>query len=301
MSVGNVIKLSRLEGAKRFDAEYYQPVYLEARNKILNIPFKTISAMSESVISFGAYSLCNYIIWRETGIPYLKAENIKEGYIDFDETMFIDEKVHHILNKSQVKEGQVLFSMSGTIGNVAVAHKIPLVLNSNQDIAKITLKKGYSPYYIAAFLNSKYGRLQTQREIVGSVQQHVFLWQTKKLKIPTIAKRVVLEVEKLFKQGLDELTVSKSLYTQAGNLLLQELGLNEFNIKHKLSYSTSLSKTVNVHRIDAEYFQPAYDKLEEYLINNFSAKPIKKTSFIAVTTGQYSERYVNKKEGRPYI
>ena len=131
MAVVNIIKLSELEGAKRFDGEYYQPDYLDANDKILSFPTNRIKEMAKSVLSFGAYSLCNYIIWREKGIPYLKAENIMEGYIDFSETMFIDEKVHGILSKSQVSENQLLISMSGTIGNAAVAYRIPERLNSN--------------------------------------------------------------------------------------------------------------------------------------------------------------------------
>src|SRR3989304_9525963 len=97
MAVMSIVKLSELEGAKRLDSEYYQSDYLEARDKILSCPTKTIKQISENVLSFGAYSLCNFITWKESGIPYLKAENIHDGYINFSETMFIDENVHNIL------------------------------------------------------------------------------------------------------------------------------------------------------------------------------------------------------------
>ena len=274
MSVKNVIKLSELEGAKRIDAEYYQPDYLKAISKILSVPTNTINQLSESVLSFGAYSLCNYIVWKESGIPYIKAENIQEGYIDFSETMFIDDNVHNILKKSQIKENQVLFSMSGTIGNAAVAYNIPNKLNSNQDIAKITLKKRYSPSYVTSFLNSKYGKLQTQRELVGSVQQHIFLWQIKNLKIPIISEEIEREIEIIYKEGLNEFEKSNSLYFQAENLLSEELKLKDFKPKHKLSYTANLSQAFGVNRIDAEYFQPAYHNLIEYLNNNFELKPL---------------------------
>lgn len=300
MAEMSVIKLSNLEGAKRFDSEYYQPSYLDARDKIKNIPSKKISEISESVLSFGAYSLCNYIIWKETGIPYIKAENIKEGYIDFSETMFIDEDVNKILKKSQVKEGQILLSMSGTIGNAALAYKTPRYLNSNQDIAKITLKRKYSPFYVAAFLNSRYGKLQTQREIVGSVQQHVFLWQIKKIRIPILSKNVTSKIERVYKQGLKELTSSQLLFSRAEDLLLKELGLKEFKPKYEFSYIANLSKALGVHRIDAEYFQPAYQNLIEYLNNRFKTAPLK--NFIldlqkGIEVG--SENY--QEEGKPFI
>jgi len=69
MAVVSTVKLSELEGAKRLDAEYYQLDYLEVRDRVLILPTKTIEQMSESVLSFGAYSLCNFIVWQESGIP----------------------------------------------------------------------------------------------------------------------------------------------------------------------------------------------------------------------------------------
>lgn len=300
MAVASVVKLSELEGVHRLDGEYYQLDYLKARDKILSSSTKTINQISESVLSFGAYSLCNFITWQEFGIPYLKAENIHEGYIDFSKTMFIDEDTHTLLRKSQVKEGQLLFSMSGTIGNVAVASNIPPQLNSNQDVAKITLKSGYSPFYIAAFLNSKYGNLQTQREVVGSVQQHVFLWQIKNLRVPIVSKQIQNKIEAVYKEGLNRLEISKSLYTQAENLLLEELGLKDFKPKYELSYTGNLSKAFGFHRVDAEYYQPLYHDLISYLNANFQIKPLRKLLLdFQKGTEVGSESY--QEEGRPFI
>lgn len=263
MATAKIINLSDLGGARRIDPEFYQRDYLSARDRVLLLPTKTIEQMSTSVLSFGAYSLCNYIIWRESGIPYLKAENILDGYIDFSEAMFIDEDVHNILAKSAVSEGQVLFSMSGTTGNAAVAYKIPPKLNASQDVAKITLKQGHSPFYVAAFLNSRYGRLQTQREIVGSVQQHVFLWQIKNFIVPIVSKESEARIDAAQREGLDQLSRSHTLYLQAEHLLLEELGLQDFHPTYELSYTSSLSKAFGLHRVDAEYFRPAYDQVTE--------------------------------------
>ena len=84
MAITLTLRLSQLEGQKRIDAEYYQPEYSEIRHKLSQIKTKRIKELSTSVTSFGAYSLCNYIVWREKGIPYLNVENVKVGYIDLD-------------------------------------------------------------------------------------------------------------------------------------------------------------------------------------------------------------------------
>ena len=296
-----MVNLSELEGTHRLDGEFYQVDYLKVRDKLGDTSTKTIQQLSKNVLSFGAYSQCNFITWQESGIPYLKAENILDGYIDFSEIMFIDEDAHSLLKKSQVLEGQVLFSMSGTIGNAAVAHNIPQKLNSNQDIAKITLRPKNSPYYLAAFINSRYGKLQVQREIVGSVQQHIFLWQTKKLKVPIVSKELEDRIEIVYKEALDKFEISASFYRQAEGLLFQELKLEAVNLQSTLSYTSTLSKAFGRQRIDAEYFQPLYERTEKHLVEEFNSKPIGKIKFIDVTTGQYSDKYVDKSEGNPFI
>ncbi|MFH1956061.1 MAG: restriction endonuclease subunit S [Patescibacteria group bacterium] len=268
----SIIQKSKLEGAKRMDAEYYQPEYLDIENKLNNIKTQTIADISESVVNFGAYSLCNFIKWKENGVPYLNVQDIKDGYIDFDDTKFIDEKVNEILKKSKVREGQVILTMAGTIGNVAVAHKISPKVNSNQATAKITLKKDYSPYFLTAFLGSYYGKNQITREIVSSVQPNIFLFQIKNFKVPIVAVEKQKEIEKIYIHGLNELENSKLFYSQAEDLLLEEIGFKDFKNEENLFSVVNLSEAKNANRIDAEYFQTKYEKLISSLINCYPKK-----------------------------
>lgn len=269
----SIIQKSQIEDAHRLDAEYFQPEYLDVRRKLTSINTTTIDKISESVVSFGAYSLCNYIVWQETGIPYLNVENIKDGYIDFEDVKFVDDEVNEILKKSKVKEGQVIITMAGTIGNAAVAYNVPSKINSNQATAKITLKRDISPYYLSAFLNSYYGRKQTEREIVSSVQPNIFLWQIKKFKVPIIPKDKEKEIEHFYKEGLDCLEQSHLFYSQAEDLLLEELGLKDFKINDDLTYTVNLSDIKSAHRADADYFQPKYGRLLQK-IKFYGAKPL---------------------------
>lgn len=257
----SIIQKSQLESAMRMDAEYFQPEYLDVENKLNSIETQTIHDVSESVVNFGAYSLCNFIEWKDHGVPYLNVQNIKDGYIDFEGVKFIDEEVNKILKKSKVVEGQIIITMAGTIGNVAVAYKLPQKVNSNQATAKITLEKRISPFYVVAFLNSRFGKNQIIRDIVSSVQPNIFLFQIKDLKIPIVSKEKQREIGDIYKRGLDEFENSKSLYQQAESFLLEEAGLKDFNVEENLSSVTNLSDIKSAQRMDAEYFQIKYDKL----------------------------------------
>ena len=104
MAVYSIIKKSQLESAHRFDAEYFQPEYLEAEKKLNSIKTESLENLAESILSFGAYSLTSNIEWKKDGIPYVNVGDIHNGYIDYSNVKFISEEVDKILKKSQLRK-----------------------------------------------------------------------------------------------------------------------------------------------------------------------------------------------------
>ena len=151
--------------------------------------------------------------------------------------------------------------MSGTIGDVALASKKwKYPINSNQDIAKIETKGKINPYFLYAFLISKYGQNYLRREARGSVQQHVFLSQIEQFEIPLFSKSLVELIQLTIEKSDDILYLAEDLYNQAENFLLETIGLNNFdpstdpvNVK---SFKDSFLAT---GRLDAEYYQKKYE------------------------------------------
>jgi len=261
----SIINRSNLQGRQRLDAEYYHPTFIRQDDILSRKNPLTIFTISHSIRSFGAYSLMNQVYYKETGIPFLRGIDIKEGYADFSHVIYIDENSHELLWKSEVTEGQVLLAMSGSVGNATVAcptWKYPV--NSSQDLAKITLKDGYDPYYVATFLNSKYGRFQTERLPVGSIQQHVFLWQISSIKIPFF-RHLSDRISVITRRAIEKLENSLDLYQQAEQFILAELGLQNWKPTRALTYVRSYSQAAKAQRIDAEHFHPKYDELREHI------------------------------------
>jgi hypothetical protein len=54
---------------------------------------------------------------------------------------------------------------------------------------------------------------------------------------------------------------SESLYFEAEQLLLSELGIKKLDFAHRLTYKTNLSDIQTANRFDAEYFQPKYETI----------------------------------------
>ncbi|MDD7913787.1 hypothetical protein [Polaribacter ponticola] len=148
---------------------------------------------------------------------------------------------------------------------------------------------------MSTFLLSKYGRFQTLRESTGNVQLNLFIYKIKELVVPELSSLFQSKIDALCSLSYEKRIQSKQTYKQAENLLLKELGLENFkptkeaiNIK---SFSESFGAT---GRIDSEYFQPKYEIIEkaiksykngyetfDYFIENYSTGfPYKSNSYI---------------------
>ena len=239
----SIVNLSALRGAIRIDPEYYLPEYLEKDKFLEEIHAKNLEDISHSIVNFGAYSLCSQVKYLEKGgVPFLQVGNIKENFITGNFKYIDEELSKNTLYKSLVKENQVLITIAGTIGNALVAQGLPINTNSNQAIANITLKKDVNPFYVSTFLNSVFGKYQSQRLIVSNVQPNLLLVQVKSIKIPIFSQAFQLQIEKMVKGAQAKQNQSKELYAEAEKILLAELGLINWKAKHRLWFVKNYSR-----------------------------------------------------------
>ncbi len=254
----------------RFDSNYFLKEFLKEESIIRSKKYSTIKKIGTEIKSFGAYSLNNDVHYLKTGIPFIRGINMKKGRISFDDMIYINKAANTILWKSEVKPEMVLLSMSGTIGDVALASKKwKYPINSNQDIAKIETKGKINPYFLYAFLVSKYGQNYLRREARGSVQQHVFLSQIEQFEIPLFSKSLVELIQLTIEKSDDILYLAEDLYNQAENLLLETIGLNNFEPSTDLVNIKSFKDSFLAKgRLDAEYYQKKYEEYEKMIKTN---------------------------------
>lgn len=249
----------------RLDSFYYSKEFLYDEYQIDNVKRKRLRDLSSSILSFGAYSLNNFVEYKNCGIPFIRGVNLKNGILDFNDVIFIDKEAHKLLWKSEVFPQTILLSMSGTIGDVAIAmpdYSYPM--NSNQDIAKIRISDNINTYYVYVFLLSRYGQNYLKREARGSVQQHVFLSQMENFDIPILSIPFQKQVERVVLSSHSDLIKSNSLYLELQNLIMGELGLNNWQPSNNLVNVKSLKESfLSSGRLDAEHYQMKYDELEE--------------------------------------
>jgi type I restriction enzyme S subunit len=260
-SIVNLRKVKEIQDF-RIDAECFRPIHLYTENLIEQTKYETIGELAKSVINFGAYSLCNFIEFLSEGIPFIVTEDIKNNLIDTDNLHFISKEVHRILHKSHCKFGQVLLTMAGAYLGQAAVYYLDFEASSNQAIAKITLReKPVEPFYLSTFLNCKLGQSQIMRFRTGTGQPNLNLGLIQTIKVPILNDEFQSLIKKVVLDGINYDKDRRRLYSEAEQILLLELGLQNWKPKYKLSFIKNFSDSQSADRVDAEYFQPVYDEV----------------------------------------
>lgn len=243
----------------RLDAEYFLNSNLENLKTLNQVGYKKVSDFG--YVTDGIHSSIDYC--DDSNINLFSATTPRENYFDLTRQVFISKEAHKLNPRTALKENDIIISTVGTIGNCAVVNKSVLPANSDRHVGIIRLEnKDFYPRYISTFLLSKYGRFQTWRESTGNVQFNLFLYRIRTLKIANLTKPFQEKIENLVLLNDLKRSLSKETYANAENILLQEIGLQDFepskepvNVK---SFKESFGAT---GRLDAEYYQPKYEAI----------------------------------------
>ena len=125
-------------------------------------------------------------VYQETGIPFLRSQNIQFDGIRLEDVAHISEKLHDELTASRVKPGDVLLNITGaSIGRVC---SVPMELaeaNVNQHVCIIRPRKEYIiPDFLSAYLSTPMiqGEIYTQQS--GASREGLTLQSIRGLLIP---------------------------------------------------------------------------------------------------------------------
>lgn len=273
------MKLSEIEGVKRFDAYRYRTSFLKLEKDLKKIAI--ISKLGHLVaepVRTGYTPRARDIYQDDIRIHFLRTDNLREGVIDFENSDFLPAR--SLSESDYLKFKNVTVTISGAhydiIGEAAIFLDYYPQSVTDQNIAVIETDENLlNPFYLTIFLNSKYGKEQLWMLCRQTEQFNLSCREVEELLIPLFDADFQQEIETLAKNSFDLIEKAKSLYSQAEKLLLEKLGLKDFQAKYELSYTANLSKAFGVHRIDAEYFQTTYDSLMGYLKKHSKIAKIK--------------------------
>ncbi len=120
------------------------------------------------------------------------------------------------------------------------------------------------PEYLAAFLSSKHGICEIRRRARESINQtNVNPEEVKEIEIPVLNRDIQDGIVCLFQDANCKMVEADRLYRITANLLLEELGLQDWQPDQKTITTKKFSDFEASGRFDAEYYQPKYDEVKK--------------------------------------
>ena len=256
MACCNVVRLSEVRSGFRIDSEFYRANFVDLDHELAKLPLKAIGICAN--VTDGEHGSVKL---RASGVKYLTAENVKQGYVDIEQVRYVGFDVDERNARARVRDGDVLVSIKGTLGEIGLAERAILPANMNRDVAIIKPHSYISGAYLTAFLRSRFGAYQLAREGSGGVQQMITLGRLRTVQVVLLPQEQQEEVAQLQTKGLESRAEAKRLYFFAHQLLEAEIGLDRLTVQKPNEYSSRFSTanwsdTFSAGRIDAQCFAP---------------------------------------------
>ena len=241
----------------RIDAEFFRPDYLRIQRQLEEISSYRLADFQVKIKHPKEINR-NYV---DDGVLFLRAQNVRPLFIDLTANpVYISEEDAECLKDNTLQYKDILITRTGAnFGQCAMYLENERVIASSHTF--IVRSGNLNPFFTAIFFNTKYGRKLINKGMYGGLQAEIapqFLYQ---IPIP-FWEDIQIKIEKTYLQSYDLTQLSKFKYSQAQTLLLSELGLVDWQPKHRLTFVKRCSDVQKAERIDAEHFQPKYEEVE---------------------------------------
>lgn len=259
----SIVKLKEIQNSafgNRIDAEFYLPEYIDVDAEINEVGFEPLIQLTSKIdVGHVGPMAAEYT---SDGVWLLQTQNVQEFFLSEASQTRINAEFHHYLAKSKVRNGDILIARSGSFGKASI-YLEDEEINSADIIIIRCIEKRVNPFYLVAFLNCKFGTNQLLRYASGGVQGHVNLTILENLKVCSLSAGFQEHIESICRRSYLTKQRSEQLYSQAQTILLSELGLIDWQPRHRLTFVKNYADIQRADRIDAEYFQPKYEEIEE--------------------------------------
>lgn len=254
----------------RTESEFFKKEDLAILSRLGNLDVATLEDGLVETVTDGTHYTPTYV---DEGIPFLSAINVKENC--FNPTAgykFISKEEHFQLCKRvHPKKGDIL------LRKVGVGPRWACVIPSDAFdfsifVSVALIRSKINPYYLATYLNSKYGQLQLLRFNKGISQPDLHLEDIRKTIVPLFSHSFYGAIEDVVRKAERSSIESFEKADEAEKYFEQILNIKRINALNSAISVKRLSESFkDIGRLDAEFFQPKYDILFDEL-KKFSCK-----------------------------
>lgn len=284
---------------QRIDAQYYKKEFVENEIKIKqinNLPLKGIYTRGD----YG--TLPDSADYSQKGIYLIRGTDLRDLSIKEDDLILVPEE--YFSDKSEVKSEDILILIKGaTIDaewSVSIVPKINYKAIFNGSIFRIRLKKEYAPYFITAFMSTKYFLNQKKRAISNTGIYYNDKDSIENFIIPIPSPDIQKYIGNKVRKAEELREEAKRLKKEAEEILNDELKLSYFNERVKYApkmYNWMYGESIEA-RIDSQYYINETNFINTEM--NKKGLKFKKISEVASVGKGFSYTSLDKKT-IPYI
>lgn len=202
----------------------------------------------------------NYV---DSGVPMIRPFNLRGMRADAGEIAYLDDEFVANAGLKVFPKYTLMFARVGDI-NVGISVFDRATISPNVIAAQVDHHK-INPLFLNVYANTVYGLMQLESAAKAVAQPTISTETVRALRIPDISDVLQAKVANAFSNAEALNNRAEQLLMQAEQTLMGELGLSDWTPPEPLTYIRTSSDVLAAGRFDAQYFNPAKQKVLDTL------------------------------------
>ncbi|ODG98297.1 hypothetical protein A4S05_09515 [Nostoc sp. KVJ20] len=252
----------------RFDSDYFQKEFLAALKAVQNYQLLGQYVKYGYRVVYESTEIIDAEEGKTRNCPiFLQATDITTPFIETGNLFYVDEADWIRYPQGRIKKGELLIEVKGKAEKISIVpDDFPEKVLVTGSLYKLTVNNDINRYYLLIYLITKYGIAFRNRYKSNLLISFISKQELYSIPIPSFSTRFQVVIESIFRELSRLRNLSNEIYQQAENLLLSELGLKDWQPTEETVAVKSFAESfLSCDRLDAEYYQPKYDQVEEVI------------------------------------
>lgn len=264
MAVWSEVYLSELDGARRLDAEYYDPTLLRYEQEVEESGFEVVPLGDVVTDGYRVVYENTEILDRDNApsdaVRFLQAADVSSQLpiVNDSGIGWVDRRDWDRYPKGRITRGEILIEVKGKAEKVAIVpDDFPEESLVTGTLFKLQAREQkINRFVLLAYLLSQYGRGFRHRCLTNTLIGFVSKGELYNIPVPLFPDDLQREIAERVRSSLDAARRARDLYVEAEALLESALGLDRLDLTPRLFYERPFADVRDAGRVDAEYFQP---------------------------------------------
>lgn len=210
----------------------------------------------------------------DKGLPFLRVADLGDVFLKSENMVrILPEVIRAHRQVSTIGPGDLVVAKGGSIGGVCIVTDDFGETAVCRDVIAVETDEGLlDPYYLAIFFNTRFGRLQLERNKSQQVQAHLTFPAVERMEVAYPGQDEQDSIRIMVIAAYEAASTSGRSYDEAQRLLESELGLDKLIFHRPAGYTAQFSELEISHRADAQHYQPRFSQLIDHISTFPSAR-----------------------------